>query len=143
VPVGVVTQELRYEPSIEPPRREVFLAGSERAVIQSVAFPSKGSDSATVQARIASPVPGSIIALDPDIPPKNQRLQLSATAYVRGHWELDGKALGAANKPLSWFPMPGVHTLKLVGEAGAVLDEARFEVRGARIQAASHLSASR
>ena len=29
-PVGVVAQDLRYEPAIEPARREVFVAGSER-----------------------------------------------------------------------------------------------------------------
>ena len=133
VPAGVVEQEMRYEPPIEPARREVFLAGSERAVIQSVAFPG----GANLQARIATPVSGSIIALDPDIPPNNQRMHLSATAYGKGHWELDGKALGPANRPLWWFPMPGAHTLKLVSATGMVLDEVRFEVRGAQLRIAS------
>ena len=51
---------------------------------------------AIVQARIASPVHGSIIALDPGILPKNQRMQFAATAYGAGRWELDGKLMGAA-----------------------------------------------
>ena len=162
-PAGVVAQEVRYEPAIEPPRREVFVSGSERAVIQSVAFAGGGAgegasvrtsaargtgqnsgrsatlsaNTAHLQTRIASPVPGSIIAVDPDIPPKNQRMQFSATAYGMGRWELDGKVIGVANRPLSWFPMPGTHTLKLVSDKGEILDEARFEVRGASLRTAS------
>ena len=163
-PAGVAVQEVRYEPAIEPPRREVFVAGSERAVIQSVAFAggagagagansnasmgrgvnqsvSRGvtlnPNTAHLQTRIASPVPGSIIALDPDIPPKNQRMQFSATAYGMGRWELDGKVIAPANRPLSWFPMPGAHTLKLMSEKGEIIDEARFEVRGANLRTVS------
>ena len=151
-PAGVVTQEVRYEPAIEPPRREVFVAGSERAVLQSVAFAGGGAAGGAggsagsggldtrrsanpvhLQTRIASPVPGSIIALDPDIPPKNQRMQFAATAYGKVRWELDGKVLGSANRSLSWFPMPGMHTLKLMSEKGEALDEVKFEVRGATV----------
>ena len=135
-PAGVVAQEVRYEPAIEAPRREVFVAGSERAVIQAVAT-SANAGTSGVQARIASPVPGSIIALDPDIPLRNQRLQFSATAYGKGRWELDGKVIGAATHSLSWFPMPGAHVLKLVSDRGDVLDEAKFEVRGAILKTAS------
>ena len=149
VPAGVAVQETRYEPAIEPPRREVFLAGSERAVIQLAAFTSGGTagsagrsvtgnpGASSLQTRIVSPVPGSIIALDPDIPPKNQRMQFAATAYGKGRWELDGKTIGTAHGPLSWFPMPGAHTLKLVSEAGEVLDQAKFEVRGASLKTVS------
>ncbi len=148
-PAGVAEQDMRYEPPIEPPRREVFLAGSERAVIQLAAFTSGGTagsagrsvtgnpGASSLQTRIASPVPGSIIALDPDIPPKNQRMQFAATAYGKGRWELDGKTIGTAHGPLSWFPMPGAHTLKLVSEAGEVLDQAKFEVRGASLKTVS------
>ena len=112
------------------------MAGSERALIQTVAL-SGNAGVAGVQARIASPVPGSIIALDPDIPLRNQRLQFSATAYGKARWELDGKVIGAATNSLSWFPMPGAHVLKLVSDKGEVLDEAKFEVRGAVLNTAS------
>ena len=135
-PAGVVAQEVRYEPAIEPPRREVFVGGSERALIQTVAL-SGNAGVAGLQARIASPAPGSIIALDPDIPLKNQRMQFSASAYGKGRWELDGKVIGAATHSLSWFPMPGAHVLKLVSDKGEVLDEAKFEVRGASLKTAS------
>ncbi len=136
MPPGVVAQPLRYEPSIEPSRREVFLAGSERELVRLAGAGGPGG----LPVRIASPVPGSIIALDPDIPPVNQRLQFSATAYRKGRWELDGKTLGGAERPLSWFPLPGSHSLKLLNDKGEVLDKVIFEVRGASLRMAARQS---
>ena len=123
-PTGVVVQALRFEPAIEPARSEIFLAGSEQAVVRLAA-------TRHVQARITAPVPGSVIALDPDIPVRNQRLLLGAQAAAQARFELDGKSLGSAAQGLTWLPWPGRHTLKLVGAQGEVLDEASFEVRGA------------
>ena len=128
-PAGVLVQALRYEPAIEPARSEVFIAGSEQAVVRLAA-------TGHAQPRITAPVPGSIIALDPDIPPRNQRLLLGAQAAADARFELDGKALGSAARGLTWLPWPGRHTLKLLGAQGEVLDEASFEVRGAVPKAA-------
>ena len=127
-PAGVVVQALRYEPAIEPPRDEVFVAGSEQAVVRL-------ADAAHAAVRITAPVSGSIIALDPDIPPRNQRLQLRARAPANSHWELDGKMLGSAARSQAWVPWPGSHALKLRGANGELLDEANFEVRGASLKA--------
>ena len=127
LPAGVVVQALRYEPAIEPPRDEVFVAGSEQAVVRL-------ADAAHAAVRITTPVSGSIIALDPDIPPRNQRLQLRAQAPANAHWELDGKMLGSAARPQAWVPWPGSHALKLRGANGELLDEANFEVRGASLK---------
>ena len=55
----------------------------------------------------------------------------------QARWELDGKVIGSAAEALAWFPWPGAHVLKLVSERGEVLDEAAFEVRGARMKAAA------
>ena len=127
LPAGVVVQALRYEPAIEPPRDEVFVAGSEQAVVRL-------ADAAHAAVRITAPVSGSIIALDPDIPPRNQRLLLRAQAPANAHWELDGKMLGSAARPQTWVPWPGSHALKLRGANGELLDEANFEVRGASLK---------
>ena len=127
LPAGVVAQALRFEPAIEPPRRELFVAGSERAVVQLAA----NGAAASLAPRIASPVPGAILALDPDIPPANQRMHFIATAMRADHaWVLDGVRVGAAGRPASWAPQPGRHVLKLVDAHGRVADEAAFEVRG-------------
>jgi penicillin-binding protein 1C len=131
-PPGVVAQAIRYEPAIEAPRTELFIAGSERKVYT---LASQGAN-AVVQARIAAPTPGSIIALDPDIPAQNQRLRLAATYPVRARWGIDGRTVGLAGQDLWWFPQPGRHRLTLHGENGELLDEATFEVRGATLKAA-------
>ena len=80
------------------------------------------------------PVQGTIIALDPDIPPQAQRLRLKASddAGARVAWRMDGKALGRGPL-LEWLPWPGRHTLELTDAQGRVLDTVRFEVRGAGV----------
>jgi penicillin-binding protein 1C len=85
-------------------------------------------------ARIVMPVQGTIIALDPDIPPQAQRLRLKASddAGARVAWRMDGKALGRGPL-LEWLPWPGRHTLELTDAQGRVLDTVRFEVRGAGV----------
>jgi penicillin-binding protein 1C len=123
----VVARNVRFEPAIEPPRIEWFAAGSERAVVRLA--------SAGLLPRIVSPTAGSIIALDPDIPPANQRLALAASAPAGARLELDGKVLGSADKAHAWFPWPGAHALRLKGPGGELLHEVTFEVRGARPRA--------
>ncbi len=83
--------------------------------------------------RIAEPAAGAIVALDPDIPPTRQRLQFAASGAAPGaglRWRLDGKRLGQGAR-LAWLPWPGRHVVQLTDARGTVLDELRFEVRGA------------
>ena len=89
--------------------------------------------------RIAQPVSGAIVALDPDIPPAHQRVQLAASSVPSGagarlRWRLDGKPL-AAGAQHAWQPWPGRHQLQLTDAQGTVLDEIRLEVRGAGVRA--------
>jgi penicillin-binding protein 1C len=97
-----------------------------------VAAPAPTTDTAGTTgpaARITAPAPGTIVALDPDIPPARQRLQFTATG--RGLlWRMDGKPLGRGPR-VAWMPWPGRHVVQLTSEAGEVLDEIRIEVRGA------------
>jgi len=85
-------------------------------------------------ARITAPASGTVIALDPDIPPARQRLQFTATRdAVR--WRLDGKPLGRGAR-VPWLPWPGRHVVQITDAQGTVLDEVRLEVRGAGVAAA-------
>lgn len=140
----------------EAAREEWFIAGTEQTVfaIEEVACyaaeksargpkdlknsaPMPCGPSTQATARITAPAPGSIIALDPDIPPARQRLQLRAAGpgSARAQWRLDGKPLGRG-ACLSWLPWPGRHVLQLADAQGRVLDELRFEVRGAGVRGA-------
>ena len=85
--------------------------------------------------RIAEPAAGAVVALDPDIPPANQRLRFVAAGAAPGaplRWRLDGKLVG--RRPVhAWPPWPGRHQLQLEDASGRVLDAVRFEVRGAGV----------
>ena len=87
--------------------------------------------------RILAPEDGSVVALDPDIPPAVQRLRFEAALPLPAGaaWRLDGKRLGAA-RPLAWSPWPGHHELALVDAAGEALETVAFDVRGAQARAA-------
>ena len=125
-PPGVKALAIRFEPAgriSEPPRQEWFLAGTELPVVR-LAEPR-------ALAHIAYPGQGTIIALDPDIPPERQKiaLQLSGAADPAWHWRVDGAPLGAAGREVLWRPMPGKHRLALVDAGGREVETVSFEVR--------------
>ena len=122
IPAGVVQVATQYTKAQEASRNEWFIAGTEQAVI---------ADDATLTAtgRILQPAAGSIIALDPDIPPQRQRLQLLSD-QANGQWRISGKPVGQGSKA-QWMPWPGRHVIELMDARGNVLDEVRIEVRGA------------
>jgi penicillin-binding protein 1C len=88
--------------------------------------------------RIGTPADGTLFALDPDIPPANQRIAFERANGTSAHsrWQLDGKRLGDAQRVL-WPPWPGRHLLELVDANGRIADSVRFEVRGATARAAT------
>ena len=140
---------------LEAPRPEWFLPGTSQALFAMdlgavSAYPAGATGQKSFQSsartpdlsavRISAPASGTIVALDPDIPPLRQRLQLAASANAAGagdalRWRLNGKALGRGAQ-LAWPPWPGRHVLQLTDAQGTVLDEVRIEVRGAGVRAA-------
>ncbi|MDF0605524.1 penicillin-binding protein 1C [Neisseriaceae bacterium TC5R-5] len=127
-PAGLVRQRVRYQDDIEASRQEWFLAGTARELITAAS-----SRSAEQAPGIASPVSGSIFALDPDIPLANQRLLLRARGLKQASWWLNGKLLGKG-ATFSWFPWPGRHQLQLRDQRGQTIEVVKFEVRGAVVK---------
>ena len=128
-PAGVIRRDIRFDPPDrvkESPRAEWFLAGTERSVVRLA--------DARALAHIAYPGQGTIIALDPDIPPGRQSiaLQLSGTAGGDWQWTIDGRRLGRAAGFLRWRPSPGHHRLAVVDGALHELEAVTFEVRALR-----------
>jgi penicillin-binding protein 1C len=126
-PAGLLAQRTRYAKGSEAERVEWFIAGTEQSV-----FAETGSEDLAgpnTAPAILSPTLGTIVALDPDIPAKHQRLQLQA-AGRNVRWQIDGKPLAAGNHA-QWLPWPGKHVLQLTDARGQLLDEVRIEVRGA------------
>jgi penicillin-binding protein 1C len=127
LPAGVERRRVAFEGGREPPRDELFLAGTAAAdgLVRTVA--------AGVERRsgIASPRDGSVFALDPDIPPHVQQIAFEGEP---GRWVLDGRPVGSGAS-LRWAPWPGRHRLELVDAGGRTLGRVAFEVRGAGVRA--------
>jgi penicillin-binding protein 1C len=129
-PPGVVAVDTAYDNAQEAPRREWFLAGTEQDQVK-----ARDTRATAMAPAILAPTAGSIVALDPDIPPRNQKLQLRATGNgVR--WQLDGRPLARGNAA-EWLPWPGRHVVQLTDARGSVMDEVRIEVRGAGVRKAA------
>lgn len=125
-PLSVIARRIEYEKEIEAAREEYFVASTEIDVVAAKA-------AGTVRAAIAYPGNGSIIALDPDIPDRVQRVRFVAAPQLPGQrWLLNGETVGTPDQPVLWAPQPGRHDLVLVDAGGEELDRVRFEVRGAR-----------
>lgn len=148
-PPGLVQLPVQFtaapgNPAAEAPRREWFLQGTQQTTfaINSIATSAintraRGQKSLKERQetppRITSPTSGTIIALDPDIPPNRQRVSFAAEGpHLR--WRMDGKPFAKGPSP-QWLPWPGRHVVQLVDARGTVLDEIRLEVRGAGVKA--------
>ncbi len=145
-PAGLVQVRTQFGSQLEAARNEWFIQGTEQNLfaIDSIAVDSR-NDWATgikrlktthIEAqtppRITAPASGTIVALDPDIPPKSQRLSFHADGQNL-RWLMDGKEF-ARGSQAQWLPWPGKHVVQLAGPNGKVLDEIRLEVRGAGLR---------
>ena len=133
-PPGLVQQRVRFGEQLEAERGEWFLQGTQQE-----AMALQQADAARARSaapRITAPADGTIIALDPDIPPQSQRLALRGEGGSALRWRVDGKEL-ARGAEAAWLPWPGRHLLQLVDASGRVADEVRVEVRGAGVRRAA------
>ena len=134
LPPNVVESKIHYSDNTEPARREFFLKGTEQTEIVI-------TQSDQISSSIRYPVPGMLIALDPDIPFARQRVYFNASASnTKTSLVLDGhvvpvhflkKSNNSAELQYEWFPWPGKHVLSLLSQTGELLDQVKFEVRGA------------
>jgi penicillin-binding protein 1C len=121
-PTTVAARQVRFEQDLEPPRRELFLAGTE---LTRVAAKSPES----MRVAIAYPGNGTLIALDPDIPAAVQRVRFVIRPERPGYaWRLGDEEI--RTEPAWWRPRPGTHQLVLLDPAGNEVDRVHFEVRG-------------
>jgi len=122
-PDGVTSRPVFFANSVEPPRAEWFITGTEPETSRSPLD--------DLAPRVTSPANGTIIALDPDIPRNEQRVVFQAGRGANiAQWILDGMPRCRAGEPCLWQPVAGRHLLALVDPAGRTLDSVTFEVRG-------------
>ncbi|MES2192080.1 MAG: penicillin-binding protein 1C [Pseudomonadota bacterium] len=141
-PAGLVRARTQFGNQLEAARNEWFIAGTEQTLFAMDAADATGlkhtknvpADSQNTP-RITAPTSGTIIALDPDIPPNRQRLGFSAEGQNL-RWLMDGKEF-ARGSQAQWLPWPGRHVVQIADARGTVLDEIRLEVRGAGVRSAT------
>lgn len=104
-PAGIV-QEMVNIPGFSQSRQEWFIKGTETRLIQYAA--------SRMVPRISYPTRGAIIALDPDIPPDDQKVFFEAEPAASSlDWLLDGEDIGDAGALKPWTPLSGKHVLIL------------------------------
>ena len=136
-PAGLVPTAVQFG-ALEAARTEWFIAGTQQSLFAVDAGAKVAKLAPQEQSiHITSPVAGTILALDPDIPPTHQRLQLNASEAGRNaatlRWRINDKPLGQGAH-WAWMPWPGRHRITLTDARGNVLDEVRVEVRGAGVR---------
>jgi penicillin-binding protein 1C len=151
-PPGLVQSRISFGNQLEAARNEWFILGTEQTVfaqsaIYSIASPARKQGARGIkdlkqvdledapQPRITAPTSGTIVALDPDIPPNRQRVSFSAEGQNL-KWLMDGKEF-AHGAQAEWLPWPGRHVVQITDARGATLDEVRLEVRGAGVKLAA------
>jgi penicillin-binding protein 1C len=122
-PAGVVAAATKFEPAVEPRRREWFLARQQRDEAVTITR-------AAQIAQIVTPANGMVIASDPDIPASHQKVLITAEgATPQMQLTLNGEKLASAGKSVLWTPRPGAHRLELQDANGRLIDRILFTVR--------------
>ncbi len=104
-------------------REEWFIRGTEP-------FPGD-KKSGSYHSRIVYPSPGTIFAMDPDIPQDLQKIFfVSQTPENETRWMLNGTSIESRGRATPWRLKPGRYHLALVDEENRVLDALHFTVRG-------------
>lgn len=122
-PPSLLRRTVAWEPAHEPAREEWFLRGTETALVEDLPASRRTP-------KIVYPLDGGIVAVDPDIPARVERILFRAQGAGEHRWRLDGQDFGPAASPLPWQPVPGEHRLDLVDADGKTVSSSRFEVRG-------------
>lgn len=121
-PAGVERVTVEFD-GLAKPVDEWFVRGSAPRRVRRV--------SQAARHRILYPPDGTIVAVDPDIPPARQAVFFEAEpAAGEVVWELNGRRIGHASALVPWSPQVGRYRLRLLSPEGKPLDEVEFFVRG-------------
>jgi penicillin-binding protein 1C len=122
-PTGIVRKEVNFPQSTGPSREEWFVRGTEPH--------SKDKRIGQFNQRIVYPPSGTVIAVDPDIPPELQKIFfISQTNEEDLRWVLNGHTISRVGTIFPWTPKTGTYLLALCDGENGIIDSVNFEVRG-------------
>ncbi len=120
---GLVRKKIEFSQAVTASRREWFIRGTEPG--------TQNQRTGQCNSKIVYPPSGTVIALDPDIPPELQKIFfISQTDEGSFRWVLNGEPMEKAGKTIPWTPEAGKYSLAIADEDEKILDYVYFEVRG-------------
>jgi penicillin-binding protein 1C len=127
---------MREEPSLHLARKEIQFpyglgSAKEELFIRGTEPNTKDQRIGQFNQWIVYPPSGTVIGLDPDIPPELQKVFfVSQPKRNNLRWVLNGHTMKEMGSYFPWSPRAGAYTLALVDENGQKVDSVHFEVRG-------------
>jgi len=120
---GLVRKRIEFSQDVAASREEWFIRGTEPN--------SQNQRTGQFNPRILYPPSGTVIAVDPDIPPELQKVFfVSRTDENNLQWVLSGTPMEKVGKKIPWTPKEGKYSLAIADKDEKVLDYVYFEVRG-------------
>jgi penicillin-binding protein 1C len=120
VPSDVVEKTVVYKDTGKKVK-EYFLKGAQDEIVRRA--------DRVAPPKIIYPPDGAVIALDPDIPDKRQKVFFEADGWDDAYsWSIDEKTIGRL-RTVMWTPRPGRHTLSIVDKTGKIAGEITFVVK--------------
>jgi penicillin-binding protein 1C len=122
-PVHLVRKEIQFPHGVGSAKEELFIQGTEPN--------TKNQRIGQFNQRIVYPPSGTVIGLDPDIPPELQKVFfVSQPKRNNLRWVLNGHTMKEVSSYFPWSPRAGAYTLALIDENDQRVDSVHFEVRG-------------
>jgi penicillin-binding protein 1C len=120
---GLVRKKIEFSQEVAATREEWFIRGTEPN--------SQNQRTGQFNPRILYPPCGTVIAVDPDIPPGLQKVFFVCQIHEDDfQWVLNGSALERTGRTIPWIPKAGKYHLAIADKDEKVLDYVYFEVRG-------------
>lgn len=120
---GLVRKKIEFSQGVAASREEWFIRGTEPS--------TENQRTGQFNPRIIYPPFGTVIALDPDIPPELQKVFFVCQVHEDDfQWVLNGSGLERTGRTIPWTPKAGKYSLAIAEKGGKILDYIYFEVRG-------------
>ena len=120
---GLVRKKIEFSQGVAASREEWFIRGTEPH--------SQNQRTGQFNPRILYPPSGTVMAIDPDIPPELQKVFFVSQVHEDDfQWVLNGSALEKTGRTISWIPKAGKYHLAIADKDEKILDYVYFEVRG-------------
>jgi penicillin-binding protein 1C len=123
---GLVRKKIEFSRGMAASREEWFIRGTEPG--------TQNQRAGQFNPKIIYPPSGTVIAIDPDIPPELQKVFFVCQVHEDDfQWMLNGSGLERTDRTIPWIPKAGKYHLALADKDEKILDYVYFEVRGPEV----------